>query len=69
MLVLTRKNGECIRISDNISVTVLGIQGGRVKLGLSGPPDVEFQREEVYQRQQTDGKIPCRERELVGVGP
>ena len=50
MLVLTRKSNECIRIGHTISVTVLAIQGSTVKLGLSGPPDVSFQREEVYQR-------------------
>lgn len=67
MLVLTRKNGERIRISNGISVTVLGIYGGRVKLGLSGPPEVEFQREEVYQRQHAESKVTRQgEKELVG---
>ena len=55
MLVLTRKSGERIRISHNIEVTVLAIRGGKVKLGLSGPPDVLIQREEVYRRAQAGG--------------
>ena len=55
MLVLTRKTGECIRISHTISVSVLAIRGGKVKLGLSGPPDVPFQREELYQRISANG--------------
>ncbi len=58
MLVLSRKNGECIRISHTISVTVLEIRGSRVKLGLSGPPDVLFQREELCQRTQANGSQP-----------
>jgi carbon storage regulator len=50
MLVLSRKEGQKIRISDEISITVLEIRGGKVKLGLCGPPEVSFQREEVYER-------------------
>ena len=50
MLVLSRKRGQRILIGDTISVTVLDIQGGKVKLGLSGPPDVAFHREEVHER-------------------
>jgi len=47
MLVLSRKNGEQIVIGRDITVTVLGIQGGRVKLGLSGPAEVPIHRQEV----------------------
>jgi len=58
MLVLTRKSGERIRIDHTISVTVLSIRGGKVKLGLSGPPDILFQREELFQRIQSDAAGP-----------
>ena len=58
MLVLTRKSGERIRIDHTISVTVLAIRGGKVKLGLSGPPDILFQREELYQRIQPNAAEP-----------
>jgi carbon storage regulator len=47
MLVLSRKNGQCARIGDVIEVKVLAIDGGRVKLGFSAPPDVHIQREEI----------------------
>lgn len=50
MLVLSRRSGEQIRISHTIEVTVLAIQGNKVKLGLVGPPDVLFQREEICRR-------------------
>lgn len=49
MLVLTRKKGEEIRISDTITVVVVDIQGDRVRLGINAPRDVPVHREEVYQ--------------------
>jgi carbon storage regulator len=48
MLVLSRKRGEVIVIADNIRVTVLGVQGGRVKLGLSAPSEMPILREETH---------------------
>lgn len=50
MLILTRRTGETIRINDDITVTVLSIQGGQVKLGVEAPKHVEVHREEVHQR-------------------
>ena len=50
MLILTRRVGETIRINDDITVTVLGIQHGQVKLGVKAPKSVEVHREEVHQR-------------------
>ena len=47
MLVLSRKHGQCVRIGDSIEVKVLEIEGGRVKLGFSAPPEVNIQREEI----------------------
>ena len=50
MLVLSRKRGEVIVIAGNIEVTVLEVRGDRVKLGLNGPAEVPFRREEIRQR-------------------
>ena len=50
MLVLSRKVGERVQIGSEIEVTVLGVQGGRVKLGFAGPPEVPIRREELVQR-------------------
>lgn len=58
MLVLSRKCGQSIRIDDTISVTVLAVRGGKVKLGLSGPADVPFHREEVYRKIHSNGAQP-----------
>jgi carbon storage regulator len=50
MLVLSRKRGEVIVIGDGITVTVLAVDGDRVKLGIVAPAEVPVHREEVYQR-------------------
>lgn len=47
MLVLTRKQGEKIKIGDNITVTVLGVRGGVLKLGIDAPPHVRILRGEL----------------------
>jgi carbon storage regulator len=51
MLVLSRKKGQEIVIADTITLTVLGVRGGRVRLGFNGPKDVVIHREEVYLRE------------------
>ncbi|MCC6764842.1 MAG: carbon storage regulator CsrA [Deltaproteobacteria bacterium] len=48
MLVLTRKVGERIRIGDEVTLQVLEVRGGQVRLGLAAPPDVRIFREEVF---------------------
>jgi carbon storage regulator len=48
MLVLTRKVGETIRIGDSVTVQVLDVRGGQVRLGLAAPADVRIFREELF---------------------
>jgi len=48
MLILTRKVGETIRIGDDVTVRVLEVRGGQVRLGLEAPSDVRILREEIY---------------------
>lgn len=48
MLVLTRKSGQNLIINDNITVKILEVKGGQVKLGIVAPRDVSVHREEVY---------------------
>ena len=50
MLILTRRVGESLRIGDDVSVTVLGIKGSQVRLGVNAPKSVSVHREEVYDR-------------------
>ncbi|NLI15023.1 MAG: carbon storage regulator CsrA [candidate division Zixibacteria bacterium] len=56
MLILTRKLGESITIGDNIKITVLGINGKQVKLGILAPDKVSVHREEIYNRIQEENK-------------
>lgn len=48
MLVLTRKKKESIRVGDDIAITVLGIEGDQVKLGIDAPKHIDIHRQEVY---------------------
>jgi carbon storage regulator len=50
MLVLSRKSGECVRIGEEIEVTVLEVRGSRVRLGFSVPAEIPVHRGEVYHR-------------------
>jgi carbon storage regulator len=50
VLVLTRKSEEAFRIGDDITVTVLGIRGNQVQIGISAPPEVRIYRAEVYEK-------------------
>jgi len=55
MLILTRKPQESIRINDDIVVTVLGMTGGQVRLGIEAPKNVEINRQEVYESKHPKG--------------
>lgn len=50
MLILTRRIGETITIGEDIAVTVLGVKGNQVRLGMSAPAEVPVHREEIFQR-------------------
>lgn len=54
MLILTRKVGEAIAIGEDIKVTLLGIQGKQVKLGITAPEKVSVYREEIFKKVQAE---------------
>ncbi len=57
MLILTRRVGETLVIGDDVTVTVLGVKGNQVRLGVNAPRDLPVHREEIYERIQQENQV------------
>ena len=58
MLILTRRVGETVMIGENVTVTVLGVKGNQIRLGVDAPRDVAVHRQEIFEKIQGGGGVP-----------
>ncbi|PCJ88228.1 MAG: carbon storage regulator [Thiotrichaceae bacterium] len=56
MLILTRRIGETLCIDDDVTVTVLGVKGNQVRIGINAPKEVAVDREEIHLRKQNEAE-------------
>lgn len=54
MLILTRRPQEAIRVGNEVTITVLGVEGGKVRIGITAPRHISVDRQEVYERKQRE---------------
>lgn len=63
MLILTRRAGETVMIGSDVTITVLGVKGNQVRLGINAPKDVAVHREEIYERIQSEQSAKSAEKD------
>ena len=72
MLILTRRVGEVVMIGNDVTVTVLGVKGNQVRIGVNAPRDVAVHREEIFERikrEELEGEPAHPDKPTVGRGP
>ncbi len=66
MLILTRRVGETVMIGDDVTVTVLGVKGNQVRVGVNAPKEIAVHREEIYERIKREEQAPHHDRVAEG---
>ena len=65
MLILTRRVGETLMVGDDVKVTVLGVKGNQVRIGVNAPKDVAVHREEIYERIRKENEAVSATKKVV----
>lgn len=66
MLILTRRISESVIIGDSVKVTVLGVKGNQIRIGIEAPKDVSIHREEIYERIQKEKLAKSQDKVVFG---
>jgi carbon storage regulator len=69
MLILTRRVGETLKVGNDVDVTVLGVKGNQIRIGIKAPKNVAVHREEIFDRIQREAELAQRADQARGIAP
>ena len=69
MLILTRRVGETLKVGNDVDVTVLGVKGNQIRIGIKAPKTVAVHREEIFERIQREAELAARSNQSKSASP